>query len=314
VTISGFKDSIVSLKHGMGLIGLGVMGREMAEMLDAHPRFRVVAGFDPVPPAVTFPLLESARAVVSHPDVTAIYTATPPRFHEEIVRLAAAARKPILCEKPLAHTLDSARNCRDVVATSGTLAAVNFSFAARNIALRMGHAIASGKLGRITDIHLRARFAQWPRSWQAGAGDWLAGPLEGGFTREVVSHYVFLANRLFGPGVLQHASVTRGAAGTESALSAELRHGEVPFRLDAAIGGDRDDDIRFVVTGSAGEIAIVDWQHLVVSHGLEQELGPDHPASAPLDHLSLMLEGRPHQLATLEEGCRVVETIEAMLA
>lgn len=301
-------------KHGIGLIGLGVMGRDMADMLDAHPRFRVVAGFDPVRPTVAFRLLTSADAVVNHPDVAAIYTATPPRFHEEIVRLAVAAAKPILCEKPLAHTLLSARNCRDMVAASGTPAAVNFSFAARNVALRMGHLIAGGKLGRITNIDLRARFAQWPRSWQAGAGDWLAGPQEGGFTREVVSHYVFLANRLFGPGILQHATAKRDGTRTESALAAEIHHGNVPFLIDAAIGGDRDDDIRFAVTGSAGQIAIVDWQHLEVSAGLEQHLGPDHPASMPLDHLALMLDGRPHQLATMEEGCHVVELIEAMLA
>lgn len=300
-------------KYGFGLIGLGVMGREMAEMLAAHPHFRVVAGYDPARPTVPFQLLDNAAAVINHPDIDAVYTATPPRFHEEIVRLAAAAQKPILCEKPLAHTLASARACREVVAAAGIPAAVNFSFAARPVARRMAAIIASGKLGRVSGISLKARFAQWPRSWQSAAGAWLAEPQEGGFTREVVSHYVFLANRLFGPGILRHAQVTRPDHGAESALTAEIRHGDIPFQLDAAIGGERDDDIRFAVIGSDGEVAIVDWQHLDCC-GNAIDSGSDHSAATPLDHLALMLDGQPHQLATLDEGVRVVELIEAMLA
>lgn len=297
-------------RYGFGLVGLGVMGQEMAELLAAHPRFRVVAGFDPAHPRVSFPLLADAAAVVTHPDVDAVYTATPPRIHESIMRLAAAARKPILCEKPLAHDLGSARACRDAAGGAGIAAAVNFHFATRDASQRMERVIKSGGLGEISRIHLRARFAQWPRSWQAGAGAWLTGREEGGFTREVVSHYVFLANRLFGPGSLSHAETVRGADGTETALKAEIRHGAIPFSLDAAISGERDDDIRFSVTGARGEIAIVDWQKLEYAG----DSGPALPATAHLDALADMLDGKPHRLATLDEGVRVVELIEALLA
>ena len=107
-------------RYGFGLIGLGVMGQEMADLLNAHPRFCVIAGFDPTHPKVPFPLLADAAAVVNHPEVDAVYTATPPRVHESIMRLAATAKKPILCEKPLAHTISSARTCRDLAATSGS--------------------------------------------------------------------------------------------------------------------------------------------------------------------------------------------------
>ncbi|TDQ80641.1 putative dehydrogenase [Dongia mobilis] len=296
--------------YRFGIVGLGVMGREMADLLAAHPRFSVAAGFDPARPQVSFPQLPSAEAVIADPAVDAVYTATPPRVHEEVVRLAARHRKPILCEKPLAHSIASARACRDIAAEAGIPAAVNFSFAARDVALRLGYVVASGQLDHLTGISLRARFAQWPRSWQSGAGAWLAGAEEGGFTREVVSHYIFLANRLFGPGKLQKALVTRPAHGTETALVAEISHGDLVFHLDAAIGGDRDDDIRFAVTGSRGEAAIVDWQHLEFTG----EAGPHYPASAPLDHLALLLDGKPNHLATLDEGLAVVELIEAMLA
>jgi len=296
-------------RYGFGLIGLGVMGQEMADLLNAHPRFCVIAGFDPTHPKVPFPLLADAAAVVNHPEVDAVYTATPPRVHESIMRLAATAKKPILCEKPLAHTISSARTCRDLAATSGIAAAVNFHFATRDASQRMERVIKSGALGKLTRVHLRARFQQWPRSWQSGAGAWLAEPEEGGFTREVVSHYVFLANRLFGPGELQQTATKRGGNGTETHLKAEIAYGALPFTLDAAIGGDRDDDIRFAVTGEKGEIAIVDWQKLEYAG----DAGPALPPTAHLDALADMLDGKPHRLATLDEGTRVVELIEAML-
>lgn len=295
--------------YRVGLIGLGVMGQEMAAQLAAHPRFRVAAGFDPARPSVPFPLMDSALAVIRNPEIDAIYIATPPKTHEAIMRLVVAAGKPVLCEKPLAHSVTSARHCRDLAAEARIQSAVNFHFATRDAAVRMGRVIASGDLGEIQSIKLRARFAQWPRSWQAAAGNWLAEPQEGGFTREVVSHYIFLANRLFGRGRLRNADIIRGSKGIETSLKAEIAHGPITFTIDAAIGGDRDDDIRFAVTGSKGEIAIVDWRQLDYAG----DAGPALPDSAPLDALADMLDGNPTELATLDEGYQVVELIEQML-
>ena len=71
---------------GIGIVGLGVMGRRMAEALDAHPAFRVVAAFDPAPQAAAaaahgLPLLASAEAVAAHPEVQCVYIASPPAWH-----------------------------------------------------------------------------------------------------------------------------------------------------------------------------------------------------------------------------------------
>jgi predicted dehydrogenase len=295
--------------HGIGIIGLGVMGREMADNLAAHPRFDVKAGFDPARPPVNFPLLSDAAAVVAAPQVEAIYTATPPGFHEAVVRLAAAAKKPILCEKPLAATPESARICRDLIAAASIPAAVNFSFAARDVALRLGRVVKGGALGRIENAHLRVRFGQWPRVWQSAAGAWLAQPAEGGFTREVVSHFVFLANRLFGPGRLVATKIERGPAGTETQLRATIQYSGTSFTIDAGIGGARDDDNRFTVRGSAGEIALVDWSKLDYAG----DAGPALPASSQLDALADLLDGKSNPLASFAEGVAVVELIEAML-
>ncbi|HEY1015074.1 MAG TPA: Gfo/Idh/MocA family oxidoreductase [Herpetosiphonaceae bacterium] len=46
-------------------------------------------------------VLDSYEALASHPEVDAVYVATPHRYHFEQTLLALDAGKPVLCEKPL---------------------------------------------------------------------------------------------------------------------------------------------------------------------------------------------------------------------
>ena len=59
----------------------------------------------------------------------------------------------------------------------------------------------SGSLGGIVAADVRLHFARWPRDWQAGAA-WLAERQEGGYVREVFSHFAYLIQRLLGPAFL----------------------------------------------------------------------------------------------------------------
>ena len=56
-------------------------------------------------------------ACLKNPEVQAVYVATPPGEHEKFTVQAARAKKHVLCEKPLAATVEQARRmvgaCRD---------------------------------------------------------------------------------------------------------------------------------------------------------------------------------------------------------
>src|SRR3954465_1322293 len=72
---------------------VAVMRRNGALAADYARRHNVPRGYD------------DARALVSDPEVDAVYVATPPGVHLDGVLLAAAARKPVYVEKPMArHT------------------------------------------------------------------------------------------------------------------------------------------------------------------------------------------------------------------
>jgi predicted dehydrogenase len=296
--------------HGVGIIGLGVMGRTMATAMAEHPAFRVVGAYDPASaPGMAIHWYGSAQAIVSDAAVGCVYIASPPGCHLEHVRLAAAARKPILCEKPLAASIDEARDCLAAVTDAGMPAAANFYFAATDAAVRLRRLVRRGALGELRSARLVLRFKQWPRPWQSAAGNWLSLPAEGGFTREVVSHFLFLAQRMFGPGQCAAAQMAFGDRGTESRLAARIRYEGLTLEIDGAVAGDRDDHNRLALVGSRGEAALVDWDRLEFAG----DAGPRLPESHMLDSLAAMLEGRPHELAAFSEAAAIVELTESVI-
>jgi predicted dehydrogenase len=296
---------------GVGIIGLGVMGRTMVAALTSHPSFRVIGAYDPASiMQAPITIFASAEALTNDPAVTCVYVASPPAHHLAGVRLAAAAGKPVLCEKPLAASIDDALLCLQAVEQAGIPCAVNFYFAASDAAVRLRRLVFDGALGRVQSAHLILRFKRWPRPWQASAGRWLALPGEGGFTREVASHFLFLAHRIFGAGHGVEAKVLRGAAGTEISLKARISYPGVMLEIDGAIEGDADDHNRLTITGTKGEASLVDWDLLDYD-------GPDAGGPLPqtymLDSLAAMLDGRLHELATVAEAVSIVELTESLL-
>jgi scyllo-inositol 2-dehydrogenase (NAD+) len=105
-------------KLGVGVLGVGEMGRRHAENLrrlvpnaelvavaDAlEERARQVAGELEIEKS-----FGSLEAMLECKGIDAVIIATPDKFHSPAVQLAAAAGKSILCEKPLALNLADAR-------------------------------------------------------------------------------------------------------------------------------------------------------------------------------------------------------------
>lgn len=297
--------------HGIGVLGLGAIGRRLIEGFRANPDFTVVAAYDPSPVDFDVKRAGSVRELLDDPSIACIYVATPPLTHEDLVRAAAEAGKAVFCEKPLAASSASAEACLEAVRRTGVPAAVNFPFATARSALRMKELVETGALGGDLSARLTVRFKTWPRGWQHGAVSWLAGPEQGGFTREVISHFMFLALRLFGPATLIERQVERGPLGSETRVRAVVQFPACHLVIDGAVEGEVDDLNRFEVRGSKGQAVMSDWYRLT------HESGNVEPVRADADQvaeLSKLLSGQPSRLATFEEAARVVDIIEGILA
>lgn len=315
----------------IGLIGGGIMGRRMLDAVLAQPPGTVWAAgiWDPsaiamdevarVHPAV--PRLADPGALIAASDC--VYVASPPASHLGHARAALAAGKAILLEKPLSIDLADART---FVAEAGSRGAVNFPFASSLGVARLREWIAAGAVGVPERVEIEVAFATWPRSWQADAAGWLDGRREGGFTREVVSHFLFLTQRLVGPlhGLEARADFPEPDR-SERGIEARLRAGDVPVTLRGGVGTTtKDDRNAWTLTGSAGAVRLCDW-------ALAERRNPDgafrrDPDAIPnekarpialarqLEGVARLARGESHHLATLDEALAVQEIVEAILA
>ena len=295
----------------VGVIGLGTMGRRIAAAMHAHPRFAVVLGFDPrFRSSSWFSLAANAEQLVSDDRVECVYVATPPKLHERCVELAVAAGKPLFCEKPLAPSVEAAERCTALVAQSAAPSAVNFPFATATNIVKLGELVHDNSLGTITGATLELRFARWPREWQRAGSAWLDNASEGGFMREVGSHFVFAMQRMFGASTVRSAHVERSAAGLEQRVFAQLRSGTIDWTIRADIGGDDADYNRLEVVGTRGRAIVRNWYHLAHPSGIVRLTRPD---GLQLDALADLLDGNTSPLASFAEATAVVRTIEGIL-
>ncbi|WP_367319804.1 Gfo/Idh/MocA family protein [Streptomyces sp. HUAS ZL42] len=107
------------------------------------------------------------RALITRDDVDLVDICTPGDSHAEIALAALAAGKHVLCEKPLANTVEEAEvmaRAAEEAQNSGQLAMVGFNYRrvpATALARRM---VAEGRLGTLR--HVRVTYLQ----------DWLVDP------------------------------------------------------------------------------------------------------------------------------------------
>ena len=311
----------------LGIIGFGIMGERLLRAALAHASESVtpIGVWDPAPAAAArlaaigpVPMLASAEAVIAACDC--LYIAAPPAAHIPLARQALAAGRAVFLEKPLATDLAEARAFVTAAEAAGARAAVNFPMASSPGVAQL----AAWQAGLTPQaLAIETDFATWPRVWQRDAASWLAGRAEGGFTREVVSHFLFLTRRRLGPLALQSARVTYPEGdGAETAIAAQLTAGGVPVSLRGGVGTTAADDSNRWTLNDA--IRLRDWS-------IAERRGADGGwAEAPdampnekmrplvlqrqLAGVAAMTRGAAHPLATLREALEVQTVVEAILA
>lgn len=320
------------MAHRVAFIGLGVMGHRMLRNMQGHEAFDLHCGWDPTAEACrvakeSFPNLtigDSAQAIITDDETDIVYIACPPLWHRDYVSMAIAAGKPVFCEKPLGVDIADSRAMVEEIESAGLLNAVNFPFARGIAADFVKSELAAGALGKIEGVDLRLHFSQWPRDWQVDAVGWLAGREQGGFVREVVSHFIFLTERLFGPAKLVSSSIgyPDGPDGTASETHslATLRCADTPVTIAGTVGGQGPDLVEYTVWGSRRSYRLFDWNRLKSSDGgawrealTHVEDPRDDGYRRMLDNFARQMNGEPHTMASFREALCVQELIEAML-
>jgi phthalate 4,5-cis-dihydrodiol dehydrogenase len=151
----------------VAVVGLGTAGRLMAGAIAAHPGMKLSAVVDPVAAVReevarkwdTKALPDIERAV-AEPDIDAIYIATPTPLHAEHTLLAAAAGKHVLCEKPMAASLDEALSMVQAAERAGVVLMIGHSRSYEAPYAKMREIIDGGSLGTVRMVQQIA-FTDW---------------------------------------------------------------------------------------------------------------------------------------------------------
>jgi predicted dehydrogenase len=199
---------------GVGLVGYKFMGRAHSNAyrqvgrffdLDLPPRMRAICGRDEasVKDAAASLGWESYetdyRRLLERDDIELVDVATPGNTHHEMAIAALEAGKHVLCEKPLANTLQEAREMLDAAQAAGTVNMVCFNYRRAPAVQLAKRLIDEGRLGEIR--HWRAAYLQdfildpgMPLIWRFRRE--VAGS---GALGDIGAHIIDLAHFLVGP-------------------------------------------------------------------------------------------------------------------
>ncbi|BCI89864.1 oxidoreductase [Mycobacterium kansasii] len=95
---------------------------------------------------------DSYDALISDPDLDAVYNPLPNSLHGRWTRAALAAGKHVLCEKPFTANATEAREIAELAANSGRVVMEAFHYRYHPLTLRVEEIIASGELGKLTRV------------------------------------------------------------------------------------------------------------------------------------------------------------------
>ena len=247
---------------GIGMVGYAFMGaahshawRTAPEFfeLPARPRLRALAGRNVDAAQATADRFEWESVtprwqdLLERDDIDLIDICTPGDTHAEIAIAALEAGKHVLCEKPLANTVEEAvrmaKAAETAAETSGARAMVGFTYRRTPAVAYARQLVADGRIGEIR--HIRAQYLQdWlsdensPLTWRLDKSKAGSGALG-----DIGAHIVDLAQFVSGDkvarvnGMLETFVTTRPIEGEASGIggigSADTQRG--PVTVDDAV-------------------------------------------------------------------------------
>ncbi|WP_251478174.1 Gfo/Idh/MocA family protein [Stenotrophomonas lactitubi] len=192
-------------KLGIAIVGTGMIAA-------VHRRAALLAGADIRGVAASSPqrALEVAQSwnvprayrdieeVVADPQVQVVHVCTPNHLHHPMAQAALQAGKHVICEKPLATTLEDAEALAALAAATGLIATVPFVYRYHPVVREARARIAQGDLGPLHLIH-----GSYLQDWllDPASNNWRVDPALGGASRvfaDIGSHWCDLVEWVSG--------------------------------------------------------------------------------------------------------------------
>jgi predicted dehydrogenase len=309
----------------VGIIGLGAIGERVLRNFEYNEGTVVAAVCDSNEERLEglkselgeVSLYRNYEDLLNNEEIELVYIAVPPKFHHQIVLEAIKKGKHILCEKPLANSLEEAREMAEAAEAAGIVNAINFPMMYSNVFRLFKEKAADGTLGEIKRVEVNLHFTEWPRKWQKN--NWIAGREQGGFIREVGPHYIQMILDVFGElkDVRSFVDYPEDPELCETGFVARMTAGSgIPIILNGASGIGQQERISFKIFGEKGTIDLLNWSQLAESTiDAEAEMLPIE-REIEMDLVSEIchsIDGGSARIVDFKQGYKVQEVLEQLL-
>lgn len=197
---------------GIGIIGGGYMGKAHAVAMQSvgaifnttlRPQLEMVA-------ATTSESAETYRQaygfqratndwreLINNPKVEAVIIATPQNTHREMAEAALKLGKPVLCEKPIADTLEDAKAMVEIAETAAVTNMMGFNYIRTPASQFARQLIQDGEIGQVTWFR-----GEHTEDFQADPDlphNWRCSGIANGNMGDLAPHPINAALALMGP-------------------------------------------------------------------------------------------------------------------
>jgi predicted dehydrogenase len=260
--------------------------------------------------------LGSYEALLADPRIDVVYNPLPNSLHVEWTVKALDAGKHVLCEKPLALSVEDVNRIADAARRNSKVAAEAFMYRHQPVTHTAQAIVKSGRLGRIRGYKGAFTFAL------RREGDVRLDPaLGGGSLWDVGCYPLSYANLLAGTGPIevfgwQQLSPTK----IDFEFSAMMRYADGAIaQFDCGFAGPFRAEMEVIGTEAALRVdrpfRTDDRSRLLLTFGDSAEVVPYEAATAFAGEVAdierAALDGRP-QLVPLAESARTIRTILAL--
>lgn len=141
-----------------------------------------------------------AQELINDPEVNAIYIATPPNAHLDLVKLAAKAGKPIYVEKPMARTYAECQEMIQICESENVSLFVAYYRRALPHFVKIKQILEEGGIGEIRTVHINLKQVLTPTIVANLDNNWRIDPeiAGGGYFFDLASHQLDLLDFFFG--------------------------------------------------------------------------------------------------------------------
>lgn len=223
----------------IGIAGAGAIAQRNATEAATSGAAKIVGVFDlnhkvarDMARTLSAPFFPSYEALLSSPDVEAVLLSVPHHLHKSMTVEAAARGKHVLVEKPMANTLDEAKEMIACCRQNGVLLTVNYSFRYLPKIQKAKQLISEGALGDITGVQIIAHQFKdrgyWSGARSNSPDDWRASREKcgGGFLIMNVCHiidYIYFITGLKGSRIYSEYATLGSPAEVEDIISVSAR-------------------------------------------------------------------------------------------